>query len=78
VRPIEVLTVFADFDDLWKPFLGGTGPASAFVAALAEPARSALRERLRASVEAEPDGSIRLVARAWAVRGRSVSKGAVS
>ena len=78
VRPIEVPTVFADFDDLWKPFLGGTGPASAFVAALAEPARSALRERLRASVEAEPDGSIRLVARAWAVRGRSVSKGAVS
>ena len=73
VRPIEVPTVFADFDDLWKPFLGGTGPASAFAAALAEPARSALRERLRSSVEAEPDGSIRLVARAWAVRGQSVS-----
>ena len=72
-RPIEVPTVFVDFDDLWKPFLGGTGPASAFVAALAEPARSVLRDRLRASVEAEPDGSIRLVARAWAVRGQSVS-----
>jgi SAM-dependent methyltransferase len=73
VRPIEVPTVFADFDDLWKPFLGGTGPASAFAAALAEPARSALRERLRSSVEAEPDGTIRLVARAWAVRGQSVT-----
>jgi SAM-dependent methyltransferase len=73
VRPIEIPTVFANFDDLWKPFLAGTGPASAFAAALAEPARSALRERLRSSVEAEPDGSIRLVARAWAVRGQSVS-----
>ena len=70
LRPIEVPTVFADFDDLWTPFLSGTGPGPAYVAALAEPARNALRERLRASVSAEPDGSIRLVARAWAVRGR--------
>jgi len=54
-------------------WLGGTGPASAFAAALAEPARRALRERLRLSVEAEPDGTIRLTARAWAVRGRFVS-----
>ena len=27
VVPIEVPTVFADFGDLWRPFLGGTGPA---------------------------------------------------
>jgi len=70
VRPIEVPTAFTDFDDLWTPFLSGTGPGPAYVASLAEPARNALRERLRASVAAEPDGSIRLVARAWAVRGR--------
>jgi SAM-dependent methyltransferase len=70
VRPIQIPTVFADFDDLWMPFLAGTGPASAYVAALSEPARAALRETLRASLTAEPDGSIRLVARAWAVRGR--------
>jgi SAM-dependent methyltransferase len=73
VRPIEVPTVFADFGDLWTPFLGGTGPASAFAASLAEPARDALRERLRASLDPEPDGSIRLTARAWAVRGKSLS-----
>jgi hypothetical protein len=54
-------------------WLGATGPASAFAAALAEPARRAFCERLRLSVEAEPDGTIRLTARAWAVRGRSVS-----
>ncbi len=37
---------------------------------LTEVARAALRERLRATLPTEPDGSIRLVARAWAVRGR--------
>jgi SAM-dependent methyltransferase len=70
VRAIEVPTAFASFDDLWTPFLSGTGPAPAYVASLAEPARNALRERFRASVAAGPDGSVRLIARAWAVRGR--------
>jgi len=69
VRPIEVPTVFSDFDDLWQPFLSGTAPAPGYVASLDDPARIALRERLRASVAHEPDGSIRLVARAWATRG---------
>ena len=71
-RPIDVPMVFRDFDDLWTPFLHGTGPAPAYVVALAEPARAALRDRLRASLTEEPDGSIRLTARAWAVRGRRV------
>ncbi len=70
VRPIEVPTVFADFDDFWRPFLGGTGTAPAYAASLTGPARNALRDRLRASVADEPDGSIRLVARAWAAQGR--------
>ena len=71
VRPIDVPTVFVDFDDLWTPFLGGTGVGPAYVASLGEAARDALRERLRASLDPEPDGSIRLMARAWAVRGQS-------
>jgi SAM-dependent methyltransferase len=71
VRPIDVPTVFSDFDDLWRPFVSsGTGPAPAYAMSLSEPVRAALRERLRASITEEPDGSIRLVARAWAVRGR--------
>ncbi len=37
--------------------------------ALGEDHRAALRERLRAPLPAAPDGSIRLTARAWAVRG---------
>jgi SAM-dependent methyltransferase len=70
VRPIEIPTVFADFDDLWLPFLGGTGSAPTYVASLEPPATGALREALRSSVPFEADGSIRLSARAWAVRGR--------
>ena len=70
VRPIEIPTVFADFDDLWAPFLGGTGTAPAYVAALSEPARDAIRGRLRNAISPASDGSIHLVARAWAARGR--------
>lgn len=78
VEEIVVPTVFADFDDLWSPFLGGTGTAPAFAVALPEVDRAALREILRARVPTEPDGSIRLTARAWAVRGRSGSGHGVS
>jgi SAM-dependent methyltransferase len=70
VRPIVVPTVFADFDDLWRPFLGGTGTAPAYLATLSEPAREALRDQLRASMTPEADGTIKLAARAWAARGR--------
>jgi SAM-dependent methyltransferase len=67
--PIDVATVFRDFDDYWSPFLGGQGPAPGYAMSLPEERRAALRERLRADLPAGPDGSIRLGARAWAVRG---------
>jgi SAM-dependent methyltransferase len=70
VASIEVPTVFADFDDLWRPFLGGQGPAPGYCAALPEHRRDALRERLRAALPQRADGVIPLEARAWAVRGR--------
>jgi SAM-dependent methyltransferase len=69
VRAIDVPTVFRDFDDFWSPFLGGQGPAPGYTMALSESAREALRERLRATLPAAADGSIHLIARAWAVRG---------
>jgi SAM-dependent methyltransferase len=71
VRPIDVPTVFGDFEDFWTPFLGGVGPAPAYVMGLDEDRRGRLRERLRATVPVAADGSIPLVARAWAVRGRA-------
>lgn len=67
--PIEVPTVFADFADLWTPFLSGQGPAPAYVASLTPAERDRVRETLRTTVPTEPDGSVPLTARAWAVRG---------
>ncbi|HYJ67359.1 MAG TPA: methyltransferase domain-containing protein [Nocardioidaceae bacterium] len=69
VRPIDVIMAFRDFDDYWTPFLGGQGPASAYVMALPDDHRSELRALLRDRLRAEADGSIVLAARAWAVRG---------
>jgi SAM-dependent methyltransferase len=68
-RAIDVATDFRDFDDYWLPFLGGQGPAPSYVMALSDERRAALRERIRAGLPFAPDGSIPLVARAWAVRG---------
>jgi ubiquinone/menaquinone biosynthesis C-methylase UbiE len=69
VEGLSIPTVFAGFDDYWSPFLGGQGSAPSYVATLADDHRDALRDRLRAALPADPDGSIRLTARAWAVRG---------
>lgn len=66
---IDQPTVFSDFDDFWSPFLGGQGPAPGYVDALPDEERATLREHLRATLPTDADGRIRLVARAWAVRG---------
>jgi SAM-dependent methyltransferase len=68
VHPIDVATDFADFEDYWSPFLGGQGPAPTYVMALNKEQQAALRERLRSSLPFAIDGSVPLVARAWAVR----------
>ncbi|HET7767776.1 MAG TPA: methyltransferase domain-containing protein [Chloroflexota bacterium] len=70
LRAIDVPTVFRDFDDYWSPFLGGQGPAPAYAMSLPEERRAALRDHLRAALATAAGGSIHLVARALAVRGR--------
>lgn len=70
VRALELTARFADFDDYWEPFLGGQGPAPAFVASLPDARRDAIRDALRAELPIHPDGSLELPARAWAARGR--------
>ncbi len=70
---IDVPTVFRDFDDYWSPFLGGQGPAPGYAMSLPEELRDELRERIRADMPVDPDGSIRLTARAWAARGTKVA-----
>lgn len=66
---IDVESVYRDFDELWRPFLDGQGPAPGYCVSLAPDRQAAVRERLRSSLTADADGSIRLTARAWAVQG---------
>jgi hypothetical protein len=66
---IDINTHFRDFDDYWDPFEGGQGPAPVYLRSLPETGRKRLRERLHDSLPYAIDGSIPLVARAWAVKG---------
>ena len=70
VVPIDVPTRFRDFDDYWSPFLGGQGPAPSYAMSLDEASRNRLRDRIRERLPSQADGSISLVARAWAIRSR--------
>ncbi len=66
---IEMPTVFKDFDDFWRPFTLGAGPAPAYCASLEPAVRERLRTKLDDSLPRGDDGSIPLKVRAWAVRG---------
>jgi SAM-dependent methyltransferase len=68
-RPIDIATDFKDFDDYWNPFLAGQGPAPGYVTSLSDERRTQLRHRIQDSLPFALDGSIPLVARAWAVKG---------
>jgi SAM-dependent methyltransferase len=72
VRAIDAATHFRDFNDYWSPFLAGRAPAPDYAMSLSEEKRGELRELIRASLPMEADGSIDLIARAWAVRGTRV------
>lgn len=65
---IDITTPFASFEDYWRPFLGGQGPAPAYAMALDEIERARLRDRIQGRIPLQADGSISLTARAWAVR----------
>jgi SAM-dependent methyltransferase len=70
VQAIDVPTNFRDFDDYWLPHvLGGSGIAQRYVTALEGEQREALRALLQTSLPIADDGTIALLARAWAVRG---------
>ena len=70
VQPLDVPTRFLDFDDYWSPFLGGQFPAPDYAMSLSEDDRVELRDRIRNKLPINADGSIDLIARAWAVQGK--------
>ena len=69
--PIEVRTVFKNFDDYWLPFLGNVGPAPGYVMSLGDTERKKLKNKLLETLPIEKDGTISLIARAWAVNGKA-------
>lgn len=66
---IDVPAHFTNFDDYWLPFLGGQGTVASYAMSLSEAARVELRECIRARLPIEADGSMRMLIRAWAVKG---------
>jgi len=67
--PLDIVTHFTGFEDYWKPFLGGQGPAPTYVSKLEDTERNRLRETLAKRLPVNEDGSIVLAARAWATKG---------
>ena len=68
-RPIEVPTVFQDFNDYWSPFLGRQGSAPTYLASVSDSVREGIRAHLKARLAPAHGGPIELTARAWAVQG---------
>ncbi len=67
--PLEVMAKFADFDDYWRPFLGGQGPAPAYAMSLPEGQRAKLKDKLRSILFPAAGVANSLRAKAWAVCG---------
>jgi SAM-dependent methyltransferase len=76
-RPLTITQRFASFEDYWNPFLGGQGPAGAYVVSLSPAARIRLCDRLRRRLVGERGnggGRFVMTARAWAVKGYSPAR----
>lgn len=71
VDALQIPTRFRDFEDYWRPFVGGPGPAPGYLSSLPDEKQRALAERVEATLPRETDGSILLTATAWAVRAQS-------
>ncbi len=69
--PIQIDTRFKDFNDYWRPFLGGQGPAPTYLLSLADRDQETLKAKLRERLPIQKNGSIHMVAQAWAMRGQA-------
>lgn len=64
---LDIATVFKDFDDYWRPFTLGAGPAPGYCMSVDDDARQRLKEKLSDSLPRTADGAIALNARAWMI-----------
>jgi ubiquinone/menaquinone biosynthesis C-methylase UbiE len=70
LEPLVVDMKFASFNDYWEPFMGGQGPAGAYVASLTPESRDAIARVLHARfLKDDPFGSFTIQSRAWAIKG---------
>lgn len=70
VTTLDIPTLFKDFDDYWNPFLGGQGPAPSYLTSLSKDLQVELKKEIYNKLPIEPDGSIKLLGRAIAIKGK--------
>ncbi|MHA2252189.1 MAG: class I SAM-dependent methyltransferase, partial [Candidatus Kariarchaeaceae archaeon] len=66
---IVIETSFSDIDEYWTPFLGGQGPAGSYLQMLDEKGKDEIRDRIKERLPISDNGSINLIARAFAIKG---------
>ena len=68
---LDIDTVFTNFEDFWHPFLGGQGPAPGYLASVDKDLQDKIKSALHRKLYVDSNGSIKLLARAIAVRGKN-------
>ena len=66
---LDIETIFQDFDDYWNTFFSGQGPAPGFLQSLSKKSQNKLKDKIYDRMNFEPDGSIKLTARAMVGKG---------
>jgi len=70
---IDIPTFFKNFEDYWNPFLGGQGPAPGYLSSQSPETMDKIKLHLQNKLIPESDGTIKLIARAIAIKG-TISK----
>lgn len=71
VEELDIITKFRNFEDYWKPFLGGQGPAPSYLASLSDDLKARIKNNIFNNLPKEQDGTISLIGRAIAIKGIS-------
>ena len=70
-QDFDVDARFASAEDAWRPFLGGQGPGPTYLASLDATSRQRMHDEFVRRLPVEDDGSVTLLLRAIAVKGRT-------
>ena len=71
-KAIEINTYFENFDEFWKPFLGGQGPAGTYLNTITQSEIEDIKQHLQSSLPISSSGSISLTARAWGIKAKKL------